>query len=664
MKSIKAKLVVFLGLLIGGICIGLGAVSFINSSNALKSNLEKTLPKIAEQTASNIQGRVEGELDSLETIAARLDINDPNISWENKMPILLEEAKRRGSIRLGIVDKAGIVNNTDGKSADIKERVFFQNALTGKSNVSDPIISKTDGNVVVVYAVPIKYNDEIVGVLIETQDGNKLSELTNEVKVGQTGYAFMIKKDGTNIASTNKDLVIQMYNPIEEAKKDRKLQALADVETRMGAGETGIGEYTYNEVDKYVGYAPVKGTDWSVGVIVAKGEILSELDSLKISVILSSVISILIGFSIIYIISSNISKGIKSTSKHLELLCKGNLSEEVSPKYLKLKDEVGEMTNSMKVMQESLRTMIGRIKENSSNINMQSENLSSISEEIASVSQNVTEAISEVAKGTSNQSEELIHITETLDNFSHKLSGMVKEIHVVDSNSREMSVMANYSSSEMNGLNQSVTNVSNSFKKFYGKIIALGKDINEINEITNLINNIAEQTNLLALNAAIEAARAGEAGRGFSVVAEEIRKLAEQSKDSSENISKLINGIAQNTDVIVQDSIMMDDELLNQVKVIDNSIASFKKIIEAVDEVIPKIETVKNSAENIENDKNSILNRIDGLSSISVEVSASSEEISASSEEMNASTEEIASSALILNNMTNQMIDEVDKFKI
>ena len=279
-------------------------------------------------------------------------------------------------------------------------------------------------------------------------------------------------------------------------------------------------------------------------------------------------------------------------------------------------------------------------------------------------SQNVAEAINEIAKGTGSQSEDLINVTEILNEFSDKLSGMVSEIQVVDSNSREISLMANESSSEMNELNQSVTKVSDSFKTFNGKIIGLGKDINEINEITNIINNIAEQTNLLALNAAIEAARAGEAGRGFSVVADEIRKLAEQSKVSSENISRLINEISKNTDVIVQDSVEMDNELINQVNIIDSSITSFKKIIEAVNEVIPKIETVKNSAEDIDKDKNTILDRVDGVSSVALEVSASSEEIAASSEEMNASTEEVAAAAQILSNMTNEMIEEVNKFKV
>ena len=597
-------------------------------------------------------------------MAAMDDIKDINNSWENKMPVLLQEVKRSESIKMGIADKNGDIKYTDGKSINIKDRSYFQNALAGKGNVSDPLISKADGSIVVVYAVPIKNNNEVVGVLVETRDGNKLSELTNKVQFGETGNAFMIKKDGTTIAHSNKDLVLNMYNAIEESKNDEALQGLADIENKMALGETGIDQYYFDGTDKYVGYAPVEGTNWSIAVVVSKSEVLSELDSLKISILISTIFFLLIGFGLVYFIANSISKGIKSTSKHLELLANGNLCEEISPKYLNLKDEVGDMTNSMQIMQNSLRQMIGRIKENSSNINTQSGNLSSIAEEISSSSQNVAEAIGDVAEGTTTQSEDLINVTEILNEFSDKLSGMVNEIQVVDTNSRGISSMANDSSSEMNELNQSVTKVSESFKTFNGKIIGLGKDINEINEITNIINNIAGQTNLLALNAAIEAARAGEAGRGFSVVADEIRKLAEQSKVSAESISKLISEISKDTDVIVQDSVEMDNEIINQVNIINSSIISFGKITESVNEVIPKIESVKKSAENIEKDKNIILDRVEGVSSVALEVSASSEEIAASSQEMYAATEEVASAAQILSNMTEEMTEEVNKFKL
>ncbi|MGK0464876.1 methyl-accepting chemotaxis protein [Clostridium sp.] len=664
MKSIKAKLVVFLGLLIVVICIGLGTTSFINSSKALTSNLSKTLPKIAEQSASNIQGRIEGQLGSLEVVAVNHEIHDLKIPWENKKVILLEEAKRNGNLKMGIADKNGDARFTDGMDTNISERDYFKKALSGEKNVSDPLLSKTDGSMIVVYAVPIKNNNQIVGVLVSTRDGNKLSELTNQVKFGQTGNAFMINKDGITIAHSNKDLVASMYNAIEESKEDEKLQDLANIEIKMGKGETGIDEYEFDGIEKFVGFAPVKGTDWSFAVVISTTEVLSELDSLKISVLVSSILFLLMGFAIVYLISNNISKGIKTNSKHLDLLAKGDLSEEVSNKYMKSKDEVGVMTTSMKLMQDSIRSMIVKIKENSGSINMQSENLSSVAEEISSASLNVAEAINQVAQGTGSQSEDLINVTEILDRFSNKLSGMVSEIQVVDSNSREISSMASESSSDMNKLNQSVTKVSDSFKSFNGKIIGLGEGISKINEITNIINSIAGQTNLLALNAAIEAARAGEAGKGFSVVADEIRKLAEQSKLSSGSITELISEISKNTEIIVQDSVEMDNELINQVSIINSSITSFTKIIESVNEVIPKIETVKNSAEDIDKEKNAIMGRVDGVSSVALEVSASAEEIAASSEEMNASTEEVVSAAQILSNMTGEMLEQVNKFKI
>lgn len=366
MNSIKSKLVLYLGVLIVIICIGLSVVSYINSSNALMSNLSKTLPSIAEQTASSVQGRIEGKLNALEVVAERPEIKDINNSWENKMSILSDEGKRMGSIRMEIVDKNGDIKKADGTIVNVKERTYFKNALSGKSNVSDPLVNETDKSVVVIYAVPIKNNDnEIIGVLIDTQDGNDLSELTNKVKVGKTGYAFMIKKDGTNIASTDKYKVIDMHNPVEQVNINPSLRAIADIEIKMGNGETGMGEY-FSGSEKYVGYAPVKGTEWSVGVIVLKSEILSELDTLKSWTVLVSILFLLIGFVIIYIISNNIVKGIKSASKHLDLLANGNLYKEVSAKYLKQKDEIGAMTSSMKAMQKSLENMIKKIEEDSS----------------------------------------------------------------------------------------------------------------------------------------------------------------------------------------------------------------------------------------------------------------------------------------------------------
>jgi methyl-accepting chemotaxis protein len=663
MKSIKAKLVVYFGTLLAVTCIGLGFISYINSLNALKTNLKILLPEIAEETAGNIRSRLDGELKTLEAIAAREDIKDSNIPMETKLKILAKEGERIGALRMGIVSLEGNLINTDGTTDSLKNRDYFPKAIGGESVAADPIVIG-ENILVVPFVVPIIENGETIGLLLETRDGNFLSEITNAVQAGKNGTAFMINKEGVSIANPDPNKVLQQISDIAAAKTDKSLEKLAEIEMRMVAGETGTGEIYYQGINKFMGYAPISGTGWSVAITMTQDDALSVLDSLKSTDVVVSVIFIIISLAVVYLIANSMTKGIKSTSKHLKLLAEGNLREEVSPKYLKLKDEIGEMTRFMYDMQESIKGMINKIKENSLDISNQSENLTSVTDEIAHVSQNVTETISEVARGTNSQSEDLIQITGILEQFNNKITGMGDEIEAVGTNSREISIMAADSSNEMNLLNQSVMDISNSFKEFYSKIVTLGDEIGQIGEITDLINSIADQTNLLALNAAIEAARAGEAGKGFSVVAEEIRKLAEQSKISSGNISKVVAGISDGAGSMMQNSVTMDNELLNQVTVIEKSLASFKKIIGAIDEIIPKIEIIQSQAQDIEEDKNKVMSRIEGISSVSMEVSASAEEISASSEEMSASAEEVASAASMLNNATDQMLEEVERFKV
>lgn len=663
MKSMKAKLMVYFGTLVGVICLGIIIISFIISTNALKTNLKVLLPEIAKQTAEGLEARLAGEIKSLESIANRADIQDPNISTQDKLNILQAESERIGAIRMGIVDLEGNLINTDGTTAQVKDREYFKNAMEGNSLVADPLVTK-ENVLVVPYITPIKYNGKIIAFLMETRDGNYLSELTNNIKAGQNGTAFMINSEGVSIANPDPNKVLEKYNGIEEAKKNKSLQQLAAVQEKMIKGESGSGEFLYEGTEKFVGYAPITSTGWSVAITMTTQDALSVLDNLQYMNTVTFVVVILISIVLVYFVANRISKSIKAASHHLNLLAEGNLSVEMPAKFLKLKDEIGEMTGAMNSMQGSLREMIGNVKDNSFSINNQSENLSVITQEIADSSQSVSATISEVAKGTNSQSEDLVSITDTLEQFNIKLTEMVSEIQAVGDNSKEISSMATSSSQEMNLLNQSVASVSSSFKEFSGKITTLGKEINQISEITNLINNIAAQTNLLALNAAIEAARAGEAGKGFAVVADEIRQLAEQSKISSDKISQVTLGISQSADSMIKNSAAMDNELLNQVNVIEHSLTSFKQIIHAIDEIIPKIDLIQTSAYDIEGDKNQVLSKIEGISSISMEISASAEEISAASQEMSASAEEVASSAQILNGATGHMLTQVEQFKI
>lgn len=663
MKSIKTKMITFFGLIVVIVCIGIGVSSYIMANDALESNLETILPEVAKQTANNIYSEVEGEIKTLETVAQRSELKDSSLSIQEKLNILAAEGVRLDAVRMGIADTNGNLVNTDGSTADISQRPYFQSAAGGETAVTDPLVT-ADGLVVVGYAAPILDNGTVIGVIVETRDGNALSEITNSIKVGNNGTAFMINSAGVSIANPDQQKVLDSYSTTETAKEDKSLEALADIEQKMINGETGMGRMEYEGIQKFLAYAPITQTGWSVAITMTKAEALSALSGLKTTVIIVSAVFIIISLLLVYMITHTLTKGIKSSSRHLKLLAGGDFSQEVSSKYLNQKDEIGEMMHSMKAMQESTGKMIKNIRENSNDINKQAENLSTVTEEIADSSQSVTETITEVAKGTNDQSENLVSITNILEQFNRKLTDIINAIQDVSSNSKDISIMATDSSKETNLLNQSIANVSSSFKEFNQKAVSLGEEIHQIGEITNLINSIADQTNLLALNASIEAARAGEAGKGFAVVANEIGHLAEQAKVSSDNINKVVTEISASTDSMVQNSITVDQELINQVGVIEKSLSSFQRIINAIDGVIPKIEQIQVSALDIEEDKNKVMSQVEGISSAAMEISASSEEISASSEQMSASSQEVAAAAEVLTQATNQMLDEVKTFKV
>jgi methyl-accepting chemotaxis protein len=565
MKSIKFKILISTGLLLVIICSLLGSFSYYRSSTILSNNINETLPQFAEQTASLVESRINVTLATLEEIANYTAIKDPDVSKEVKLSILSDSVKKHKYNTMFIADLLGNTYRTDGKTSNVADRDYFIKASKGVTNFSDPLISKTTGEVSILYATPIKFNDKIIGVLCISTNGNMISSIVDDISYGASGKAFIINKDGVKIAHQNKDLVINMDNDFENVKKDPSLQSVVDMSKKMISGTPGFTTYTYQGIEKYVGYAPINNTSWFIGVNAPASEVFAGVAQIRNSMLTISIILILISLIILYFLVREITKYIALTTKHLNAISQGDLTISLPTKVLKLKDEVGVIANSINKMQNSLKNIISEIIFESNNLTdgvMHTQNMiNTLDIQISDISA-TTEQLSAGMEETSASTEEInassSNIVNSIDIISRKAEQGVNSVKEISLRADDMKIVAEKSKTIANNIyGENLSKLDIAMEK--------SKMVHEVRNLSEDILSIAEQTNLLALNAAIEAARAGEAGKGFSVVADEIRKLAEQSKSTVGKIQFITENVVNSVEDLVNSSQDMLRFINNQV---------------------------------------------------------------------------------------------------
>ncbi|MBB6630943.1 methyl-accepting chemotaxis protein [Clostridium algidicarnis] len=428
---------------------------------------------------------------------------------------------------------------------------------------------------------------------------------------------------------------------------------------------------TYSSIQNYKGdlnvynvIVPVNKNGSHIGA-VSIGLSMDNLNKTIYDTISFILIISAISFAIAIIIMFQISRSIIKPLSNLVLastdISNGDLNSKID---IHSNDEIGILANSFNHMGESLKVAITSIKENTSTVNDMASNLKSISEQTSLATGEVTMAVQEVANGTSQQTNDLLDISTSMYSLAEELEVIEKKVTEVKDSSILTEEKAVVSKDQINLLLESINNVNTSFKTMVNKINSLNISVSQIGNITDVINGISDQTNLLALNAAIEAARAGEAGKGFSVVAEEVRNLAEQSKDSTEKIQTLIKSISnETTDVITtSDEVIITVE--NQNQIVNDTLNAFNDILSSIHNISPLVDNTNTALKSTLKSKDIILEKIDTITAVAEETSASSEEISASSEEILASSETVSKFASDLNIVSEKLNIETDRFKV
>ncbi len=385
------------------------------------------------------------------------------------------------------------------------ERDWYKEAMAnkGKTIVTESYESISSGKMVVTIARQTVDGSGVVAIDMKIDD---LVTTAKGINIGKEGYAFILSQNKKVIAYSG-----------EKAGTELK----GDWVDKLYKDKSGDFEYTYKGKKKKMAFATSQTTGWKISGTMYANEIHDAASRVLIMASIVLAIAIGAGMTAIYFVIRSITKPLRRIVASAEKISEGDLTETIE---INSKDELGVLSESFNHMAHSLRSLIHGIKDSVEHVASSSEELTASADQTSRATEHITMAIEQFSNGSESQSEKIETTTEQINEMNDGLAELARAAAVITETSADSTEVSSKGETLVQKTAGQMNTIDHSVKAAEQVVKGLEIKSKDITNILRVINGIADQTNLLALNAAIEAARAGEYGRGFSVVAEEVRK--------------------------------------------------------------------------------------------------------------------------------------------